>query len=423
MAAFDHSIKDVEKVVKFDGTVKNVDITRLTAPGENYLSLVLKVDFGVENDGQSTTISSVAKRLPKSSLPFMMLGHSMRNEIEWYSEIVPLLGGFAKENNIDLDVYPEHYGSRYSLDPEKKKPDDESVLILENLIPKGYQNDDRYIGFDLNTSKAALKALALFHALPIAIKIKKPELYKVLEDYLEKSSPPHPPGDLPGTDGHNESPGPKPPVLPPGFTRLEETLLNKLETIPDLAPSLPKLKELFKKTFMGPMADKILADEPWNTFQHNDYWVNNIMVNHSNEEKPLIKIVDFQMCTYGSYAKDLVFFLLSSVNNDIAKEYMDDLLRFYYDEFTTVLRKANVDEELTYGDYLEAVNQAATRAEVGHSLIFSTIIFGEKGTGVDLAVEEFNPFVHIPRMIENMSQLQKEKIMMMVSESVKRNWL
>lgn len=138
MASTDFSIKDIEKVVTFDGKIKQVEITRLTAPGENYLGLVLKVDFEVEKNGHSRVISSVAKCMPKSNaIPPMILAHHMRNEIAWYTEIVPLLKDFAEENKIDLNIYPKFYGSRYSLDPEKKEPDEESVLLMENLIPEG----------------------------------------------------------------------------------------------------------------------------------------------------------------------------------------------------------------------------------------------------------------------------------------------
>ena len=56
MSEIDFSIQNIEEVVKFDGKVKNAVVTRLTAPGENYLSLVLKVDIEVEKNGQSKIV-------------------------------------------------------------------------------------------------------------------------------------------------------------------------------------------------------------------------------------------------------------------------------------------------------------------------------------------------------------------------------
>ena len=62
-------------------------------------------------------------------------------------------------------------------------------------------------------------------------------------------------------------------------------------------------------------------------------------------------------------------------------------------------------------------------SEVGHALAFSTIIFGPKGTGVDVGVQEFNPEQQMANMIRNMTENQKEKLAAITTEALKRNWI
>lgn len=138
-----YDIPDIDKVVQpfINGLkVTKVDLSRLTAPGENYLSLVFKADLEVvDGDGKSEKISAVAKRLPigqkKESLGFNAA--AMKNEITWYSKVVPIFKDFATENGVDAEYFPTYLGSRLSLDPESKEVDSEAVLVVKNLLPEG----------------------------------------------------------------------------------------------------------------------------------------------------------------------------------------------------------------------------------------------------------------------------------------------
>lgn len=138
-----YTIPDIDKVVQpyvNDRKVTKVNLSRLTAPGENYLSLVLRVDLEVENqNGVKETISAVAKRLPpvNQHTGFNFNGIVMKNEIKWYSEVVPILKQFANENGIEADYFPTYMGSRLSLNPESQEADSEAILLIKNLIPEG----------------------------------------------------------------------------------------------------------------------------------------------------------------------------------------------------------------------------------------------------------------------------------------------
>lgn len=139
----DYTIPEIDQLVQpyiNGGKIVKVDLSRLTAPGENYISLVFRADFELETkNGKTEKISAVAKRLPTGPLKgkFDFHAMSMKSEIEWYSKIFPLYKGFAKEFGLDCDYFPTYLGSRLSLDLNSQQPDSEAVLVVKNLLPEG----------------------------------------------------------------------------------------------------------------------------------------------------------------------------------------------------------------------------------------------------------------------------------------------
>lgn len=138
-----YAIPDVEKVLVLDGRkVTKINIARLTAPGENYISLVFRLDVEVvDANGNSETIHGVAKRLPLTSGDKEPWGDfsalAMKVEIDWYRRIVPLFQNFAKEFGLQYDYFPTYLGSRLSLNDDSQEADSEAVLVVKNLHPEG----------------------------------------------------------------------------------------------------------------------------------------------------------------------------------------------------------------------------------------------------------------------------------------------
>ncbi|CAG9762980.1 unnamed protein product [Ceutorhynchus assimilis] len=415
MATDNYTIPNVENTVKnIEGTIKNVTISRLTAPGENFLSLIFKIDFEVEDqNGQTKTISTVGKRFPLGERPGGMDSKSMTNEIRWYLEMVPLLVKSARQYEIPIEYYPKYMGSRFSLDPEVKKADAESVLLLENLIPQGFKNEDRHIGFDLQSTKALLRMMAQFHALPLVMKFKNPQAFSVLKDFLDETKMDFkkPPAEKP-KDGKPRS--------PPDHSMVFDVMLK----LPGCQKYKEKLEEIKNKTKAPPMSHKP-GPEPWNTVVHCDFWVNNVMIKHVEGQEPLTKLVDFQFYRYSTFARDLVFFLLTSVKNQVQLEHFDDLLKYYYNQLTVILNKFNISElELPYDKYLDLVKEAALETETSHAIIFSTVVFGAKGLdNPDPLVGEVDMMEHMGNMIKNMNDIQKTKLELICELAGERGWL
>lgn len=169
------------------------------------------------------------------------------------------------------------------------------------------------MGFTLEAAKSILKSLAAFHATGFGIKFKQPENFKILEEFFESAKFKPPPV---------QPDGPPPPEPP------ETLLLEKLITLPDFERYKSQLQ--YRKDHQLPMMERHMGGglEPWNTVSHGDFWGNNIMITKPRENGEIsVKILDYQVCNYSTYSKDVIFFLLTSLRDEVVKNHLDDLLR------------------------------------------------------------------------------------------------
>lgn len=74
-------------------------------------------------------------------------------------------------------------------------------------------------------------------------------------------------------------------------------------------------------------------DQPFVTVIHNDFWVNNILIQYDGETPIFVKIIDFQLISCDSLAHDVLFFMLTSVKDDCFETMIDMWLNFYHEKF------------------------------------------------------------------------------------------
>ncbi|KAJ8918598.1 hypothetical protein NQ315_013103 [Exocentrus adspersus] len=187
------------------GSKKIVDtkVSRLTALGENYGSTLLKVDISLKNDNDDSEeeLHVVAKCIPEDEVlkEVFNIQVSCKVEIAFYDTIVPTLQQFQRDKGVEevVDFFPRMYASRINLNGGELV-DENAVLLLENLKGAGYQNVNRLESLDLQTIKFILKNLAAFHAVPLALKLLKPDIFQVkIKPFLKDPNPPRSKG------GHN----------------------------------------------------------------------------------------------------------------------------------------------------------------------------------------------------------------------------
>lgn len=264
------------------------------------------------------------------------------------------------------------------------------------------------MGFDLHAAKSTLKALAAFHATSLGLKFKRPDKFAFIKKFLEESvpAPPKPPGDKP--------PEPR-----------EKLLLEKLLEFPSCKPYKKQVQQFIDN--MGPT--NMFSGggiEPWATVVHSDFWVNNIMVTKRrfDSQIPPVKILDFQICHYSSYAKDVLFFLLSSLREEVLKQSFDDLATYYYHELTSILNKLDIPElRLTYDQYVDELNRVAKTYEVMHAIFFCNIIFGPKDNVPDHLTGEVDMDDHMANMMNNLGEKAKQRMTLVVETAVQKGWI
>lgn len=403
-------IKDLEAVIQpYLG--ENVEITDyetspLTQPGENYGSVLTAIVFKARNtkDGAQQTIHVACKTNPKSEWTKRMFNTpiAFKRESAIYSTISQTIREFEEENQVERlwTMFPKHYGSRLSLNPSADLADDDAVLLLENLKVAGFSTPDKTIGFDLESAEAVIKCLARFHSIPVALKLKKKQVFEEnILPYLKKV---------------------------PAFCDVSDRVaVGMRENIVEAAAlnekCVPYLDAIRQSYIEGEKRFKFTSDirEPFATICHNDFWTNNVLIKRENNRVVDVKILDFQMMEYGSPAKDLIFFLYSSVQIPVLSQYCDELIKLYYNTFIQTLEtfKCNLTG-FEFNQFQQEISYEAYHSQFQHVGIMLSPIYKKK--------EAVNNPEHAGEDIlldTNYSEGYYERLWFIVQDFVKRGWL
>lgn len=194
-----------------------------------------------------------------------------------------------------------------------------------------------------------------------------------------------------------------------------DTLIQILEEDEGCKPFVSKLQ----KSFELEITDKFNYREPYATLSHRDMWVNNFMVKSEGGKVTKIKFVDFQVYSYESPVRDLIFFLFTSVQIDVLKEHADYFLDFYYKQFIGNLNKLHCPvEEFTREKFMEEIyyNGIYEIAHILGMLVF--VVHGGKNGSSDKPGEP----PAFPTK-EQISSEVKKRTCWIFKEFVKRKWL
>lgn len=162
------TIKDLKsaflpEVLKPGKLLSKTDIKYLTAPGENYGSILLAVDISINDTstGKTETVRAVAKTVPKNDFikNFFMSSLTFKKELNFYSTVIPTLRAFQYDQGMEnlISFTADFYGGRLSLNPQLQHADEDAVILMENLGAHQYRIIDRMIGFDFETACLIIK--------------------------------------------------------------------------------------------------------------------------------------------------------------------------------------------------------------------------------------------------------------------------
>ncbi|KAJ8945374.1 hypothetical protein NQ318_007020 [Aromia moschata] len=379
-------------------SVADCKTTRLTAPGENYGSLMLRLEVKVvdEDSKSEENLDLVAKLLPPSKMMQEMFNvqTTFGNETGFYRDIVPVLEEFQRQHGLKVvNIFPKYYGSRISLDANCDKVDDGAVLILENLKPSGFTTANRTVGFDLQSSRFLAKHLAYFHAISLALKLKNPGLFEQkVRPYLS---------DFRFGEHRN-------------FDDFPPKLFNILKENHTCVPFFDIIEKLIKQK------SSVVIHEPFATMLHNDFWVNNVLLKFENGIPVEVKIVDFQVIEYRSPCRDLLFFLFSSVQLKVLEEHLDRLIDCYYESFVEKLKEFKCDvEPFSREAFDKQLELAAKEAEYFHIVAMLFPIHIDSSSvkdATEISPEDMAKGGHVTRAC-------KDKLIFTTVEFIKRGWM
>lgn len=191
-------IIDLHKVLEphlNGGTLESYESKYLTKPGDNYGSIMLAIHAKVKQpDDIVDDLPLIAKLPPLTNDLYWQIFQPERTcitENAVYHFLAPELIKLQLEAGVLptklFNGFPGYYGSRISLNSDAAKVDRDAVLIQENVTVRGYKPGNRHKPYDLAHTVLILHYMAQYHALPMALRLKKPKVYnEFVRPYFKK---------------------------------------------------------------------------------------------------------------------------------------------------------------------------------------------------------------------------------------------
>lgn len=206
---------------------------------------------------------------------------------------------------------------------------DENGIIFEDLNVIGYEMPIRLDGLDLTHAKMVIRITAKMHAASAIYHDECPDKNEL-------------PGNFRKGMFCRESS-----ILAPYFETTFKALGDAVSEWPGYEYYGEKLIKM-RKTLVenGNQAFDVIEGD-FNCLLHGDLWVNNTMFKYDESGHPTdVIMVDFQYCIYGSPMLDLLYFMCTSLADDLRANQQDELIQFYHqnlEEFLVRLKyKGNI---------------------------------------------------------------------------------
>ncbi|KAH8311364.1 hypothetical protein KR044_005921, partial [Drosophila immigrans] len=303
----------LKESVKGFSKIKSFKADGGSAAGENYATIMLRVNIDVElEDGKEKSVSYMLKLPHQSEIYQEMMKRNNIFEAERtaYITIVPEMEQLYRDAGVEVT-----FGAK-SYDLKDAKTD---YVLLEDLAPKGFKNMNRLEGLDQAHTESALRKLSQWHAASAARVANigpYPEKYSI-GFFTEESRA----------------------MITEMNASMSKSFLKCCEKFEDNEEYIELVKSVEPK--ITDMCFKLSKPDTngLNVLNHGDFWSNNMMFSHDSFGK--IKdtyLVDFQMPKYGTVAQDLYYFLISSTKLEDKVTKFDYYIKFYHDNLIENLK-------------------------------------------------------------------------------------
>ncbi|XP_063597132.1 uncharacterized protein LOC134773814 [Penaeus indicus] len=248
--------------------------------------------------------------------------HKTRNpDVDPVLEVKPALENIERAHlsadDLAVPWVPALYYAKYDAGKE-------SMLVLENMCPRGYEVEDFNKGLSYGQAKSALVAIANFHAASLALEVKEgkplqerfPFLYSVEQAVT---------------------------CFAHLVERLLPTTLGFFESRKDRQEVRDGLQRFLNgKDIKLALREALTPSGKLNTLLHYDFWCNNLLV-RSDGDATHSCIVDWQMLAYGLPALDVSLMIWSSLTPSVRRQYGQALRSDYWTALTSRLAKFGID--------------------------------------------------------------------------------
>lgn len=304
-----------------------INVSKGTNSGDNYLSLIFKIDIkGIKNE-KNHEVNLICKCAPKVKeyREFTDVEKYFKKEEYVYQQLFPIYENFQKEKNIKkpFNSIAKYYASSLT--------EFEEYIVLENMKSKGFVMLNRKIPLSLETCLLVMKEYGKVHALSLALQDQKPEVFsKILKGYEE--------------DAFIENFRKNMELAEQNSARLDK--LNSILKLLDPTKEkhvLYKIGEFFKTLKTNLPIFMSSKDKDGFVIAHGDCWTNNFLFKYENSSKNApsrLCFLDWQLSRFGSPAHDLSYFLFSCTRKELRDNHYNELLKAYHtslSEFLTIL--------------------------------------------------------------------------------------
>uniref|UniRef100_A0A1A9WV92 CHK domain-containing protein n=1 Tax=Glossina brevipalpis TaxID=37001 RepID=A0A1A9WV92_9MUSC len=306
---------------KYENT-RNFKVFHALAPGENYSTVMLKIEAEVMLKDGLTDILSYMLKIEHTS-------EDLQKDIKkfdpfdiengMYKEIIPAFEDLYKKVGKQIRFAPKSYTLTQGTQ--------ENYVLLEDLKRYGFRNVIRQDCLDLEHLKHALEKLAQWHAAS-AVMVQENGLFNI--KYQR--------GML-NEDGKE--------LLKNIFKTAGQNVLENVTKLEGHEEYYDNMRNFLSK-FIDILFENVRVDpKEFNVLNHGDYWTNNIMFQYNSDGSIKETIpVDFQGPRYGSPAQDLLYLILTSAKLDIKIAKFDYLVKFYHQKLIENLFTLNYSESL-----------------------------------------------------------------------------
>ncbi|XP_016980500.1 uncharacterized protein LOC108045629 [Drosophila rhopaloa] len=326
------------------------------AAGENYATIMLRLELDVETKDNSQFTKAFMLKTPHQSgacRKLLETNNIFDVERGMYLEVVPELEQMYRDVGVEVKFGAEAYEIEAS----------DYYVLLEDLKPRGFKNADRLQGLDQAHTENVLKKFAQWHAASaVRVELKGPYNEKYTKGFFETKE-----------------------IMDTFCKSSTKTLLKQIDQYEGHEAYVNDLHSVSEKSFdivndlMEPKSDE------FNALNHGDGWSNNIMFQYNDKGEILnTYFVDLQLPKWGTVAQDLYYFLLSSTSLDIKTTKFDYFIWFYHSELIKHLKLLNYSKTLpTLRNIRDALNKYSGWAFLCSACVMAYVLL-DPTDGADL---------------------------------------